>query len=139
MRILSIVFLFHLSLIIISCSSCKTEEQLPKDDNYGNVVNPKLKFKKAGALAPGTILVRVDIQKIADQNDDLIYGKVIKVLKQGRSIPLVNNDDNIKIKFYNSLRKKISHIDSTSVLKIKFLSDSKNAEEKNLWQLISIE
>jgi len=134
-----IVFLSFLSLIAISCSTCKTGKKKSMNDELEKITDPKFKHASSKSVPLGAVKIRAKINSDNVETDAFFHAKIVKVVKRGRGAPIVNSDEYVKVKFSDKQKEVINKLGPISTITIKSLPSGKNTNGIDVWQLITVE
>lgn len=131
--------LLFLSLVIISCSSCRNDKADKESDNFEKVRDSKLKSLENSKLPPGSVKVRALINSVKIDDNDLMNLVVDSVLGYGAAAPVISKGESLSLKVNEDQKKKILQNTENVVLIFKNRPSGRDEGTTNNWQLISIE
>ena len=139
MGLKSFIVLLCTTLLIISCSSCKSGENQQSKDNLKKTGEEKMPFVGNPSLSPGTVKIKSLISSIKSDDSNIITLRIEDVLGYGQSAPVINKSEIVSIKLTNAQKEKILSSSDNLDLIIKVLPSGRGMEGSNIWQLITIE
>ena len=135
-----LVFITLAVLLLISCSSCKSEKEKVEEESTELSAEQKRKFLPPKKLPPGSAKIKTSASSLAlNDENNTIQITVDKVLGYGSSSPVINKTEKISVKLSDSQKTKISSLDGEIVLVVKNIPGAAVNERTDSWKLISIE
>lgn len=125
-----------ISLIFVSCSSCKKMNDV---NELSENQSKKISFlTNIDQLPQGTVQIIANIDENSISNENKHIDAVIsRVIKQGPNAPFVNAGEKIVLNFSDDL--DLSKISDASQILVRKLNGSKKNTKNNSWQVISFE
>ena len=134
-----ILLLFFFSLLLISCSSCKTEKDDKMGDKLEKVTDIKIRPSEHSKLPPGTVKVRTLTNSIKIGENGLANIIIDGVLGYGSSTPVISKSETVSVKINDKQKEKIIDNNDSLIFIIKKRPPGRGEEDSNIWQLILIE
>ncbi len=119
MYLKSILGILFLSLIIISCSSCKNGKENTMGENLEKTNDSKFNALKESKLPPGTVKVRTLVNSITIDNNGLMNIVVDGVMAYGTASPVISKSESLTIKVNDDQKEKILQNTENVVLILK--------------------